>query len=275
MKMRKFILPFLGLVLLLCSCQRDSKNAQYNMLLDEIDVFETNLSEFALEIDIQIADGKIPYDVMQASYEDKDMLQQDMDALEAILTSLDGIISDKTYSATSQMITPLAAQAQQITFGADEYYIDDVSTKIDALLDEYTQLEDKRSVSTLATQNLMDELSSLVDHPVLGNPRLQGQSMILASFISCRDSYNDFINASEQFSIAALSSQNRGSSRTLVKDYLFVTEEYYAFHAQSLSMVTSLDTAYHKNTKKFTEIFAPLTPIYEATIENLDYTLDY
>ena len=107
MKLRKIILPFFGLVLLLCSCRGESNNTEYKMLLEKIDAYETNLYGISSEIEAQIADDKPPYDVMLQAYKDKDELKQDMYMLESKLKSLNTIISEKSYSGASQIITPL------------------------------------------------------------------------------------------------------------------------------------------------------------------------
>ena len=269
--MKKLILPILGLIVLLSSCQKE--NIEYNMLLDEMTGVQEHLTEFASDMDEDISKSPNPYDTLMLANQIKDEMLDDVEILKAKLIALEDIIKSDTYDSAQEKIIDLEANIKQSTAAANKYYVDNISDQISTILDEFALIQTKGEFDMQSSLELFDEIGSLKEYSVIEDTRLQGQNAILASFIACRNSYIEWIGKSQDFATTSTLSQNRQSSMELTNNYLQETTTYYDSYSQALLIVSSLDSSFHENVDKFLEILPPYTSVYESTIVNLEYVL--
>ena len=270
--MKKIILPVLILIALFSSCQ--SENVEYDMLVDEMSAFSSDLSAFVSGIDDRIADKTAAYDLLIESYETQSTLFESIAVLDAKLITLKDSISQDTYGSLKSGLETFTLEANQSTSSADEYYAKDVIIRVKKLFDEYGK--DTDTVQSIKTYtDVMDEITSLEGKSALQNANLQGQILLLNSFSMCSASYSEWIISSETFASDSLLVQGRDESRALIKAYRDATTVYYETHIQGLTNVSSLDASFHENTEQFYEIFSPYTALYEKALESLAEALTH
>ena len=270
--MKKIILPILILTFLLSSCQKE--NVEYNMLIDEIIACESNLADFSVETNSSIIAEENAYGLLVSSYEKQSELYDEADVLNAKLIALQGIIKDDIYALTQEDISALETQIAQCTSEADTYYAENVCSRIETMLDDYAAAPGP--ASDIESYNaLINEIAFLEGTTAEQNAILQGQMQILSAFEACSNSYTQWIAASETFAANSLLSESKETSRALVHTYLDETNVFYETHLTGLNSVSSLDTSFHKNAEKFTQLFSGYSAIYEKAIENLEEALTH
>lgn len=270
--MKKLILPVLIMIALFSSCQKE--NVEYEMLVDEIAELEADLSSFILDAAIQIEDETNAYNLLLVSYEKRAEFYDSTAVLEAKLIALKDTINQEAYDSLDADIAALTVQTEQCTESVDEYYAEDVSNRVAAMLSDYALSPDStQSINTY--NNIMDEITSIEGEFALNNAKLQGQVILLNSFDICKNSYDEWIISSETFASDSLLSETRETSRALISAYLETTTVYYEAHMQALNAASSLDSSFHKNVEALNEIFSPYTAIYEKAIGNLKEALKY
>ncbi len=270
--MKKIILPILILTFLLSACQKE--NVEYNMLVDEIIACESNLDGFLEKTNSSINAEENAYNLLVSSYENQSELYDEVDILNAKLIALQGIIKDDVYASVQEDISALDTQIAQCTSEADKYYTENVCTRVEAMLDEYAAAPGPAS-EIESYNELINEIAFLEGTTAEQNTILQGQMQILSAFEACSNSYTQWIAASETFGANSLLSESKETSRALVHTYLDETNVYYETHLTGLNSVSSLDTSFHKNAEKFTQLFSGYSAIYEKAIGNLEEALTH
>jgi len=269
--MKKIILSILIITLLLASCT--PKNKEFNLLVESINDFQVTVDTFISEIEDDISKHEDSFCIVELYNKNSKQFIEGVNAYNDELYLFEHQVDSELFGKASKQIDSINNRLLQTNTLVNDYYIKDVENQIANLLENFKDIDDKNTIDLLEAQELFYNINSIIENTTFDNDRLKEQSTLLASFISCSDTYIKWLESSEEFANLSVTCDTIVSSKDIVNEYLKSTRDHYISNAQFLDAVSSLDKDTNLNTDLFLNIFEAYKHDYEAVIEDLEFII--
>jgi len=267
--MKKIILPILIITLLLASCT--PKNQEFNLLVESINDFQVTVDTFISQIEEDISKGGDSFCIVELYNKNSKQFIEVVNEYNDELFLFEHQVDSELIGKASKQIGSIKTKLFQTNTLVNDYYIENVENQIANLLENYKDSDDKNTTDLLEAQELFTSLNSIIENTTFDDVRLKEQSTLLASFISCSDTYTKWLESSEEFANLSVTCETIVSSKSVVNEYLESTREHYNSNTQSLDTVSSLNRDANLNADLFLNIFEAYKHDYEAVIEDLEF----